>query len=42
MYMCQKEKCMKNECFDAPWEGHECTMTVMGKFIGIKPGKLIW
>lgn len=36
------EKCTKNECFDAPWEGHECTMTVMGKSIGIKPGKLIW
>lgn len=42
MYMCQKEKCTKNECFDAPWEGHECTMTVMGKSIGVKPGKLIW
>lgn len=32
----------KDECFDAPWEGHACPMTVMGDMLGIKRGQLVW
>lgn len=42
MYICQKENRTKYECFDAPWDGEECIMTVMGNMLGIKPGKLVW
>lgn len=41
-YMCLNTTFEKDECFDAPWEGHECTMTIMGRSIGIKKGQLVW
>lgn len=41
-YMCMKSDFDKDECFDAPWEGHACPMTVMGDMLGIKRGQLVW
>lgn len=41
-YMCLDTTFDKEECFDAPWLGHECSMTVMGKAMGISDKKLSW
>jgi hypothetical protein len=33
---CEKQKSDKDECYDEPWNGKECPMTIMGDIIGIK------
>lgn len=32
---CQKHNSEKEECFNKPWEGKECAMTIMGNIIGL-------
>lgn len=41
-YMCLNTDFDKDECFDAPWLGHECVMTVMGKLIGLDKKTIRW
>lgn len=41
-YMCKNSTFNKNECFDSPWLGHECVMTVMGKLIGLDKKDIHW
>ncbi|EXZ26465.1 hypothetical protein M066_0864 [Bacteroides fragilis str. I1345] len=33
---CEKEKYDKDECYDEPWNGKMCPMTIMGDVIHIK------
>lgn len=33
---CEKQNCDKDECFDEPWNGKICPMTIMGDLIDIK------
>lgn len=41
-YMCKNSSFHKDECFDAPWEGHQCVMTVMGNQIGLNKKDIHW
>lgn len=41
-YMCKKSTFNKEECFDAPWKGHQCVMTVMGNHIGLDKKDIHW
>ena len=33
---CEKQNCDKDECYDKPWNGKMCPMTIMGDLIHIK------
>ena len=33
---CEKQNCDKDECYDEPWNGKMCPMTIMGDLIHIK------
>ena len=33
---CEKQNCDKEECYDEPWNGKMCSMTIMGDLIHIK------
>lgn len=35
-YMCQGSPYEKDECFANPWEGTECTYTIVSNFLGLK------
>ena len=41
-YMCKNSPFNKEECFDAPWKGHRCVMTVMGNHIGLDKKDIHW
>ena len=38
--LCEKQGCDKEECYDKPWIGKECPMTIMGSIINLKEKKI--
>lgn len=35
-YMCQNSKWEKAECFDKPWEGTDCSFTIVSDVLGLR------
>lgn len=41
-YMCKHSSFVKEECFDRPWLGQECIMTIMGSRLDLKSKNISW